>query len=135
MNLTGRPIYTKGKTEAKTKRKPMRRVSAKKAAEAHPLRENAKGRLCTLRLPGCRGDAEYTVLAHYRRFGWAGAAQKPNDLLGCFACDACHDKQERHECSAEDMLRAMGETLMIQQASGVLKVDASAVGKPEEIDF
>ena len=102
----------------------MRQVSEKKAEEVYPLRENAEGKPCTLRLPGCRFDPQYTVFAHYRRFGWAGMAQKPNDMLGAFSCDICHEKQERNhpDCTYEDMLRAMGETLQIQQRDNLIVV-------------
>jgi hypothetical protein len=123
-NLTGRPIWQKGQPKAEKKAKPMRQKSAKAAGTPHPLRENAKGKPCTMRLPGCRGGTEHTVLAHYRRFGWAGAGQKPHDMLGAFACDLCHEKQERRhpDCTDADMLRAMGETLMMQLADGVIKI-------------
>ena len=95
------------------------------SAVAAPLRQNARGKLCTLRLSGCRHDPAYTVLAHLRRFGWAGMAQKPHDVLAVFACDACHAKQEsRHpDCTDGDLLRALGETLLIQLADGFIRVD------------
>lgn len=102
----------------------MKQVSDKRAEEENPLRENAEGKPCTLRLPGCRFDPAYTVLVHYRRFGWAGTAQKPIDLLGAFACDLCHEKQEHYHPDAtdEDLLRAMGETLIIQLQDGKIKI-------------
>jgi hypothetical protein len=51
--------------------------------------------------------------------------QKPNDILGCFACDLCHAKQEAHHPDATDadLLRAMGETIMIHLHSGILVVE------------
>lgn len=108
----------------KTKRKPMNRVSAKRKEEDHPLRDNAEGRNCSLRLPGCLPGNETVVFVHYRRFGWGGMAMKPNDLLGCFGCENCHTKQERyHEDATDaDLLRAMGETLMIQLRDGIIIV-------------
>lgn len=110
MNLTGRgPL---GQKQPKAKKS--------KTKERRPLRDNARGKPCTLRLPGCLGDTSTTVFAHYRRFGWGGTAQKPNDLLGCFACHSCHAAQESHhpDCTDADLLRAMGETLMIQLQDG-----------------
>lgn len=100
------------------------RTSKKRAKEKHPLRDNAEGQDCTLRLPGCRHDSATVVFAHYRRFSWGGASMKPNDLLGCFACESCHDKQERYheDATYEDMLRAMGETLMQQELDGIITV-------------
>ena len=112
---------------------PVRQVSDKRKAEGKapaikakpkrltPAQANARGKPCTLRLPGCRGDPDYTVLCHIRRNGWAGAGQKPPDFLAFFACDRCHEKQERHhpDCTDADLLRALGETLRIQFADGI----------------
>lgn len=89
------------------------------------LRKAAQGQQCTLRLPCCNHDLETTVLAHIRKFGWAGMAQKPPDYLGVFACSACHDAMDRRsseECSDEDVLRALGETLMRQEQMGNLQI-------------
>jgi hypothetical protein len=114
-----------------TRKTPLRHVSAKRrAAKASPegkagaLRQNAKGKPCTLRLTGCRHDTSHTVLCHIRRNGWAGMGQKPNDLLAYFGCDRCHEKQERHhpDCADADLLRALGETLLIQLADGVVTI-------------
>lgn len=105
-------------------KKPMKQRSPKKVAEKHPLRDNAKGQDCTLRLSQCRHDPDYTVLCHIRRNGWGGAGLKPHDLLAFFACDRCHDMEERHheECTDKDILRALGETLMAQKNDGILKI-------------
>jgi hypothetical protein len=44
-----------------------------------------------LRIPGvCNFNPETTVLAHIRRGGVAGMGQKPPDLCGVWACEACH---------------------------------------------
>ena len=112
------------RTPFKSKPKRMKQVSDKKRAEKHPLRDNAKGQNCTLRLSQCRHDPEYTVLCHVRRNGWGGAGGKPHDLLAFFACDKCHEMQERHhsECTDADILRAVGETLLIQHADGKIKI-------------
>lgn len=103
---------------------PMRKRSRKREAYNGVLRKNAQGQNCTLRLDGCRFDPQYTVLAHLRRFGWGGMGLKPDDLLAVFACDKCHEKQERYHssCSDTEVLRALGETLMIQRQSGMLMV-------------
>lgn len=108
MNLTGQPIYSG------TKPKPKNRKA--------PMREAAKGQPCTLRLSCCNHNSETTVLAHLRMFGWAGTSQKPPDFLGVFACSDCHDALDRRNRSAEwgfdDVLRALGETLIIQSKMG-----------------
>jgi len=122
-NITGRPIFQKGQGAPKEKPKGVRKVSKKRAKEKHPLRENAKGKDCTFKFSGCRNDPAYTVLCHLRRFGWAGAGQKPIDILGAFGCDFCHDKQENHHPEATDteLLRAMGQTQIIQTRDGLIK--------------
>ncbi len=55
-------------------------------------RKAARGQPCLIRLPGCDGGGETTVLAHYRLAGYCGTGMKPPDALGAFACAACHDK-------------------------------------------
>ena len=60
------------------------------------LRKEARGRDCQIRLPGiCNGDSSTTVLAHYRLSGLNGVAMKPPDLIGSWACSACHDAVDR----------------------------------------
>lgn len=55
------------------------------------LRKLARGQPCLVRLPGCDGGGETTVLAHIRRANVAGVGQKPPDLCGVYACARCHD--------------------------------------------
>lgn len=92
------------------------------------LRKSAAGEICTLRLACCNHDTETTVLAHLRFFSWAGMGQKPPDYLAVFACSACHDAIDRRsdaDCELwgwDDILRALGETLMRQEAKGNLEV-------------
>lgn len=79
-------------------------------------RQSARGKNCTLRLCGCNGDTETTVLAHLRMFGWGGMGSKPHDFLAVYACQHCHDILDRRDASApigfDDILRALGETLI-----------------------
>lgn len=88
------------------------------------LTQAAQGQPCTLRLSCCNHNPETTVFAHYRMFGWAGMAQKPPNYCGCFACSDCHDALDRRTNGElwgfDDLLRAMGETLMIQDRLGNL---------------
>jgi len=122
-NLCGRPIYQK---TGKRKSKGLAPVSAKKRAQrTTALRANAKGKQCALRLDGCRNDPQYTVLAHLRRFGMGGMSLKPHDLLAVFACDRCHEKQERRHplCPDTEVLRALAETLMIQVQTGTIRIE------------
>jgi len=60
------------------------------------LRNEAKGRGCTVRLPGiCNHNSETTVLAHIRLSGVSGMGMKADDLLGAWACSGCHDAIDR----------------------------------------
>ena len=47
-----------------------------------------------VRLPGiCNFNSETVVLAHIRLIGVSGMGMKaPSDLLGSWACSACHDE-------------------------------------------
>jgi hypothetical protein len=49
-----------------------------------------------IRLPGiCNHDPDTTVLAHVRLVGVSGMGMKSPDLLGAWACSACHDVVDR----------------------------------------
>jgi len=93
------------------------------------IRKSAKGQRCCLRLSCCNNDPETTVFAHFRRFGWGGTGQKPLDILGCYACSDCHDAIDGRARAGgelwewEDLLRAMGETLSILYAKGILLIN------------
>jgi hypothetical protein len=46
-----------------------------------------------VRLPGiCNFNSETVVLAHIRVMGVSGMGLKSPDLLGAWACSACHDE-------------------------------------------
>ena len=58
-----------------------------------PARKAARGQPCQVRLPGCNGGGETTVLAHYRLAGFCGTGIKPDDdVFGAWACSNCHDR-------------------------------------------
>lgn len=55
-------------------------------------------RPCMVRLPGCcNHNAETTVLAHFRLNGMDYEDGKPDDLLGAWACSACHEYVDTHK--------------------------------------
>lgn len=54
-------------------------------------RREARGKPCMVRLPGCDGGGETTVLAHYRLAGYCGTGLKPPDCMAAWACAPCHD--------------------------------------------
>ncbi len=89
------------------------------------LRESARGRDCTLRLPGvCTFDPATTVLAHLP-CGQRGVGLKSLDVVACFACVACHDAidgRRKAEFDAFDLLRALAETQAVWINEGLLKV-------------
>lgn len=72
------------------------------------LRKEAQGRECQVRLPTvCNFNPETTVLAHLRLAGITGGAQKAPDLLGAYACSACHAEVDRQTRTLErDFVRS-----------------------------
>ena len=49
-----------------------------------------------MRLPGvCNHNSETVVLAHVRLPGVSGMSLKASDLIGAWACSACHDAIDR----------------------------------------
>ena len=64
------------------------------------LRKAAKGRNCMVRLEGiCNHNPETVVLAHIRMAGVSGMGLKADDLLGAWACSACHTAIDGHNKS------------------------------------
>lgn len=79
----------------------------------HELRRQAKGRDCTIRIPGvCNWNPETTVLCH---LSGAGMAMKSDDRHAAIGCSACHDEIDRrtrlvssdfaHTCKLEAVIR------------------------------
>lgn len=54
------------------------------------LRKLARGKPCMVRMPGCSGNCETVVLAHYRMSGICGMGMKPPDIFAAWCCDHCH---------------------------------------------
>jgi len=113
MNLTGQPIYQKGR----------------KPAVVPAVRRDARDRECTLKIPGvCCHDNARTVGNHIRLFGIAGGAQKPDDVFLLDACDKCHavfDSRDKWAASAlgwEDVLCAFMVTVRNRRAAGLIKL-------------
>ena len=61
------------------------------------LRDEARDRPCMVCLPCCSFSRETTVLAHYRLAGISGMGIKPPDLIGAWACSACHSYVDSHK--------------------------------------
>ena len=82
-------------------------------------RRAAKGQPCLIRLPGCDGGGETTVLAPYRLAGTCGMGMKPDDEQAAFACVNCHDAVDgRRNCG---LPRA---EIRLAFAEGVLRTQA-----------
>lgn len=72
-----------------------------KRHESRHLRDSARGQPCMVRLPGiCNHDPATTVLAH---LNGGGMGTKHSDLMGAFACSACHNEIDRRTmlCNAD----------------------------------
>lgn len=66
------------------------------------LRKLAKGKPCMIRLPGCDGGGETTVLAHFRMMGICGVGQKPPDTCAAWSCYNCHDLVDGRRSRVEE---------------------------------
>ena len=53
------------------------------------LKKYARDKPCMVRLPGCDGGGQTTVLAHYRSSS-TGMGQKEPDVMAAHCCDSCH---------------------------------------------
>lgn len=97
------------------------------------LRKAARGRSCQIRLPGCDGGGETSVLAHYRLAGLNGMGMKPSDVMGAWACFSCHQIADgRDGCT--DYTR---EQVRLAHIEGVLRTLAELMkeGLLVERDF
>lgn len=85
------------------------------------LRRLARGMPCKVRLYGCDGGGQTTVLAHYPLAGYSGVAKKSPDVMGAWCCARCHDlvdgrvhlpnltKQDVRLAHAEGVMRTIVE--------------------------
>ena len=93
------------------------------------LRKEAKGRGCMVRIFGiCNHNSETVVLAHIRIAGVSGMGMKSPDLIGAWACSACHDELDgrtRKSGLSRDELRlahydGMARTIMQLHKEGLI---------------
>lgn len=93
------------------------------------IRESARGRECTCRIPGvCNFNPETVVLAHLPGHA-KGIGTKENDLHAAYACSSCHDVIDgRKRTGVPDsiildaMLRGLSETQAAMVAAGLIEV-------------
>lgn len=80
------------------------------------LRQQARGRGCQVRLPDiCNHNSETVVLAHVRLIGISGFGRKSPDLLGTWACSACHAYCDSHHDAETNAAFAEGVYRTIAQ--------------------
>lgn len=79
------------------------------------LRNHARGRGCQIRLECCNANSETTVLAHFRLIGISGIGIKPPDIIGAWACSACHAYVDTHKDAATQLAFAHGVMRTINQ--------------------
>ncbi len=73
------------------------------------LRNEARNRECTIRLPGiCCFQKDTSVLAHFSLIGISGRGLKSPDILGAHACHACHAYVDSHSDAASRIAHAEG---------------------------
>ena len=92
------------------------------------LRKEAKGRGCMVRIPEvCNHNSETVVLAHVRLTGVSGMGMKSPDILGAWACSACHDAIDRRAHTDLDRdyvrlahLEGMARTIAQLEKEGLL---------------
>jgi len=75
----------------------------------------------------CNHNSETVVLAHYRLAGVSGIGMKSPDVLGAWACSACHDAIDRRAHTDLDRdyvrllhLEGMARTLAQLNREGLL---------------
>ncbi len=92
------------------------------AIRSKKIRDAARDKPCMIRLPGCDGGGETTVLCHYRLAGYAGMGSKPDDIaFGAWGCFSCHQKVDFREPLdgwSKDQIR-------LAHAEGVMRTNAS----------
>lgn len=116
---------TKGKRKKVNRNNAQANRSGKKKNVSNKLRRSAKGRNCSLRLDGCNGDIDTTVLAHLP-CGQRGVGMKSPDYMAVFACSHCHDvldARQKGDVSHKDVMRALAETWAIWIDEGMVKVE------------
>lgn len=88
------------------------------------LRTLAKGQSCQVRLAGCDGGGETTVLAHFRLLPYCGTGIKPDDLaFGAWACANCARESGEGATLEKRYALALGvmRTVYELRKSGVVK--------------
>ncbi len=98
-----------------------------------PIRQSAKGEVCTAMSSHCNRDKKTVILAHDRG---GGLALKQPDIFACYACSTCHDvldDRTRHEYSPDELEllshRAVRRTQKILLRKGLITYAGQAEGE------
>jgi hypothetical protein len=84
----------------------------------------ARGKPCQIRLPGCDGGGDTSVLAHYRSISLgAGIGKKPHSLIGAWSCFQCHELADGRD-NRPGLSRGM---VRLAHAEGVLRTIAALI--------
>lgn len=94
--------------------------------KSQAVRDSARGEDCSLRIPGvCNFDPETTILAHVP-CGMRGTSIKGPDIIGVYACSACHDllddRVRGEAINGWDVIRALAETQVKLVQKGLVTV-------------
>lgn len=107
-------------------------ITKQNPVRSNPLRQSARMETCTVRLPGCDGGGQTTVLAHLPNCG-RGIGRKASDLDGVHACASCHDQIDgrtqlsvNYDVFLQTLLRAHSETLQRWTDTGLVKVQGAS---------
>lgn len=88
------------------------------------LRKEARGRDCQVRTAVCTFDPQQTVLAHVRMQGISGLGFKAPDLLGAWACAACHQLVDTGRYGDVELERDDRELALLR---GVMRTQAQLI--------
>ena len=89
-------------------------------------RKAARGKPCLVRLPGCDGGGETTVLAHYSLIGISGGGLKSPDAMGAWCCMSCHAIADGRAPLPEGYTRA---EVRLALAEGVFRTQQQGTSK------
>lgn len=93
------------------------------------VRDSARGKDCTVRMPGiCSFDPATTVLAHIP-CGQKGVGMKGFDTVAVYACANCHDVidgRRMGQVDWQDIPRAIAETHQSLVGAGLVVVKGAA---------
>lgn len=108
-------------------------IEQRQPVRSQALRESARKRQCTARIPGvCNRNPETSVLAH-SPIANGGMATKGNDSDGAIVCSECHDcidGRSHHGVPRAEMLdcwiRARQETQQMWHDLGLIEIKGAA---------